>query len=189
MNSPLRILYLEDDVADAELTQDTLEMGGLACDVTRVETESDFLAALQQGDRPDPGGLLSALVRWLVGVEHHTAASAGSAVYLRFGKGGGRSGRRSSQDGCDGLRLENTTVSPGALGARCARPMRQRSFAVLSVSFRIAKRRSGGWSRLTSSGSSPGTSKVGFLRRTTRFSALWRTTVTISSQVACGGRS
>jgi CheY-like chemotaxis protein len=30
MNSPLRILYLEDDVADAELTQDTLEMGGLA---------------------------------------------------------------------------------------------------------------------------------------------------------------
>jgi CheY-like chemotaxis protein len=49
MNSPLRILYLEDDVADAELTQDTLEMGGLACDVTRVETESDFLAALQQG--------------------------------------------------------------------------------------------------------------------------------------------
>jgi PAS domain S-box-containing protein len=49
MNSPVGILYLEDDVADAELAQDTLEMGGLACDVTRVETESGFLAALQQG--------------------------------------------------------------------------------------------------------------------------------------------
>jgi PAS domain S-box-containing protein len=49
MNSPVRMLYLEDDVADAELTQDMLEMGGVACDVTRVETESSFLAALQQG--------------------------------------------------------------------------------------------------------------------------------------------
>jgi PAS domain S-box-containing protein len=49
MNSSLRILYLEDDAADAELAQDTLEMGGLTCDVTRVETESGFLAALRQG--------------------------------------------------------------------------------------------------------------------------------------------
>jgi PAS domain S-box-containing protein len=48
MNSSLRILYLEDSAADAELARDTLEMGGLACDVTRVETESGFLAALQQ---------------------------------------------------------------------------------------------------------------------------------------------
>jgi PAS domain S-box-containing protein len=48
MNSTLRILYLEDDVVDAELTQNTLEMGGLPCDVTRVETESNFLEALQQ---------------------------------------------------------------------------------------------------------------------------------------------
>ncbi len=49
MSSTLRILYLEDDAVDAELMQDTLKMGGLACDVTRVETESGFLAALQQG--------------------------------------------------------------------------------------------------------------------------------------------
>jgi PAS domain S-box-containing protein len=49
MNPPLRILYLEDDVADAELAKDTLEIGGLACDVTRVETESGFTAALQEG--------------------------------------------------------------------------------------------------------------------------------------------
>jgi PAS domain S-box-containing protein len=49
MSSRLSILYLEDDVADAELVRDTLEAEGIACDVTRVETESGFLAALQQG--------------------------------------------------------------------------------------------------------------------------------------------
>jgi PAS domain S-box-containing protein len=49
MNSSLRILHLEDDAADAGLVQDTLAMDGLACDVTRVETESGFCAALRQG--------------------------------------------------------------------------------------------------------------------------------------------
>src|SRR5262249_14817766 len=49
MSRPLRILYLEDDIADAELARDTLELDGFVCDVTRVETESDFRAGLQQG--------------------------------------------------------------------------------------------------------------------------------------------
>src|ERR1700739_472227 len=49
MSRPLRVLYLEDDIADAELARDTLEVDVFACDVTRVETESGFRAALQQG--------------------------------------------------------------------------------------------------------------------------------------------
>ena len=48
MSRPLRILYLEDDIADAELARDTLELEGFVCDVTRVETESGFRAAVQQ---------------------------------------------------------------------------------------------------------------------------------------------
>ncbi len=48
MKSPLRILYLEDDPKDAELVQATLEAEGVACDVTRVETQADFLALLEQ---------------------------------------------------------------------------------------------------------------------------------------------
>jgi PAS domain S-box-containing protein len=49
MITPLRILYLEDDVADMELVQNTLEREGIACSLTRVETEPDFVAAMQQG--------------------------------------------------------------------------------------------------------------------------------------------
>src|SRR5882757_5882411 len=49
MNSPLRILYLEDDSRDAELVQETLEIDGIPCDVTRVETETDFIASLERG--------------------------------------------------------------------------------------------------------------------------------------------
>jgi CheY-like chemotaxis protein len=49
MASPLRILYLEDDAADAELVQDTLETEGFDCNSTRVETEPAFLAALEEG--------------------------------------------------------------------------------------------------------------------------------------------
>src|SRR5579864_9028728 len=49
MSRPLRVLYLEDDITDAELARDTLELDGFVCDVTRVETESGFRAALQQG--------------------------------------------------------------------------------------------------------------------------------------------
>jgi hypothetical protein len=36
MNSPLRILYLEDDPGDAELVQETLAVEELPCQLTRV---------------------------------------------------------------------------------------------------------------------------------------------------------
>src|SRR3984957_18821096 len=49
MKSQLRILYLEDDPRDAELVQETLENDGLRCQIKRVETEADFIAALEQG--------------------------------------------------------------------------------------------------------------------------------------------
>src|SRR5580658_2009809 len=49
MRAPLRILYLEDDPRDAELVQGTLEAGGIDCDLTRVETQDELAAALQQG--------------------------------------------------------------------------------------------------------------------------------------------
>jgi len=49
MRAPLRILYLEDDPRDAELVQGTLEAGGIDCDLTRVETQTELVAALQQG--------------------------------------------------------------------------------------------------------------------------------------------
>ncbi len=49
MKSQLRILYLEDDPRDAELVQETLEADGISCQVTRVETEADFIALLEQG--------------------------------------------------------------------------------------------------------------------------------------------
>ena len=49
MKSPLRILYLEDDPRDAELVQETLASDGIRCHVTRVETEADFIASLEQG--------------------------------------------------------------------------------------------------------------------------------------------
>ena len=49
MRRPLRILSLEDDPNDAELIQAVLEGEGMACEVTRVETQADFLATLAQG--------------------------------------------------------------------------------------------------------------------------------------------
>ena len=45
----MRILYLEDDPGDAELVQETLASDGIGCQVTRVETEADFIASLEQG--------------------------------------------------------------------------------------------------------------------------------------------
>jgi PAS domain S-box-containing protein len=48
MNSRSRLLYLEDDLADVQLLLDALQTDGLACDITRVDTEHGFLAALQQ---------------------------------------------------------------------------------------------------------------------------------------------
>jgi signal transduction histidine kinase/DNA-binding response OmpR family regulator len=48
MTTPLRILYLEDDPRDAELVQEALEGAGIVCEVTRVETGTDFTAALER---------------------------------------------------------------------------------------------------------------------------------------------
>ena len=45
----LRILYLEDDPRDVELVQETLASDGVECHVTRVETEADFIASLEEG--------------------------------------------------------------------------------------------------------------------------------------------
>lgn len=47
MQSPLRILCIEDDPTDAELIGELLETAGLVCQITRVDTETamrDFLA-------------------------------------------------------------------------------------------------------------------------------------------------
>jgi PAS domain S-box-containing protein len=49
MKSLLRILYLEDDPGDAELVLETLASDGIECQVTRVETEADFITSLEQG--------------------------------------------------------------------------------------------------------------------------------------------
>jgi signal transduction histidine kinase len=49
MTSPLRVLYLENDLADAELVHETLEADGIACELTRVEAEGEFRDALRGG--------------------------------------------------------------------------------------------------------------------------------------------
>jgi PAS domain S-box-containing protein len=49
MPDALRILSLEDDPADTELIQATLDGEGIACDVTRVESRPAFLACLEEG--------------------------------------------------------------------------------------------------------------------------------------------
>jgi len=49
MKSLLRILHLEDDLNDATLVQATLEGGGVACAITRVQTREDFVLALERG--------------------------------------------------------------------------------------------------------------------------------------------
>jgi PAS domain S-box-containing protein len=49
MHSPLHILHLEDDSKDAELVQEMLAADGIACQVTRVETQARFIACLEQG--------------------------------------------------------------------------------------------------------------------------------------------
>src|ERR1051326_239832 len=46
METPLRILMLEDNKTDAELTQLELKRAGLACDVKRVESEKAFVHEL-----------------------------------------------------------------------------------------------------------------------------------------------
>jgi PAS domain S-box-containing protein len=49
MRQPLRILSVEDDPKDVELIQDLLETEGIACEVTRVDTEAALLASVEQG--------------------------------------------------------------------------------------------------------------------------------------------
>jgi signal transduction histidine kinase/CheY-like chemotaxis protein len=49
MTSPIRILLLEDSATDAELIQELLEADRLVCEVTRVQTRADFMAALEDG--------------------------------------------------------------------------------------------------------------------------------------------
>jgi PAS domain-containing protein len=46
---PLQILLIEDDLKDAELIQDLLEAEGIACEVTRVDTQAGLVASLEQG--------------------------------------------------------------------------------------------------------------------------------------------
>ena len=49
MTSPLRILLVEDSIQDAELIQELLEADHFVCEVTRVQTRAEFLAALEDG--------------------------------------------------------------------------------------------------------------------------------------------
>jgi PAS domain S-box-containing protein len=49
VKTPLRILLLEDDPQDAKLIQDLLETDHFVCEITRVETRAEFLAALKRG--------------------------------------------------------------------------------------------------------------------------------------------
>jgi PAS domain S-box-containing protein len=50
MTGSLRILYLEDNVLDAELVESLLTDEGFKCEVQRVITREDFVAALQRGE-------------------------------------------------------------------------------------------------------------------------------------------
>jgi PAS domain S-box-containing protein len=47
MDSSLRVLHLEDDRNDADIVRGFLESDGIVCQVTRVETRDDFIAALE----------------------------------------------------------------------------------------------------------------------------------------------
>ena len=47
---PLRVLSLEDDPKDTELIQELLGIEGIDCEITRVDTQKEFLASLQQGE-------------------------------------------------------------------------------------------------------------------------------------------
>jgi two-component system, cell cycle sensor histidine kinase and response regulator CckA len=50
MKSPLRILHLEDNPADAELVREMLDAEGISCAVTCVKTREDYAAALDTGE-------------------------------------------------------------------------------------------------------------------------------------------
>jgi signal transduction histidine kinase/FixJ family two-component response regulator len=50
VKSPLRILLLEDNSGDAELIRELLEADHGVCEMTRVQTRAEFVAALENGD-------------------------------------------------------------------------------------------------------------------------------------------
>jgi len=50
VTSPLHILLLEDDASDAELIQGLLEAGHIVCEVARVQTRAEFVAALKDSE-------------------------------------------------------------------------------------------------------------------------------------------
>jgi two-component system cell cycle sensor histidine kinase/response regulator CckA len=49
VKTPLRLLLLEDDLVDADLVAATLAEAGLECSACRVDTRSEFVAALETG--------------------------------------------------------------------------------------------------------------------------------------------
>jgi PAS domain S-box-containing protein len=49
MRLRLHVLSIEDEPKDADLIKNLLESEGIVCDITRVENQADFLAALKQG--------------------------------------------------------------------------------------------------------------------------------------------
>ncbi len=49
MKSPLRILYLEDNKQDVVIAQEKLEEEGYICQLTHVETQADYVQALDKG--------------------------------------------------------------------------------------------------------------------------------------------
>jgi len=49
MEQKLRILHLEDSRNDAELVRENLADGGIDCEIARVETREDFVAAIERG--------------------------------------------------------------------------------------------------------------------------------------------
>ncbi|MCG2720505.1 MAG: response regulator, partial [Thermodesulfovibrionales bacterium] len=49
MNKKLHILHLEDSKVDAEIIQAKLVKDGLECEIKRVETREDFIAAIEKG--------------------------------------------------------------------------------------------------------------------------------------------
>ena len=46
MNEALKVLHLEDNASDAELVEETLRDAGMVCEITRVQNQADFVAAL-----------------------------------------------------------------------------------------------------------------------------------------------
>lgn len=49
MTAPLRILHLEDDPVDVEFVKATLAEESIACELSRIETRDDFIAAIDEG--------------------------------------------------------------------------------------------------------------------------------------------